>query len=454
MKIIIAGACQVGSHLAKMLASAGGHDITLIDPEQERLNAVEETADIITLCGDCSSIKTLKEAGVGKADLFVGVNPASAQHLNIVSAILAKKLGCKKVAARISNEEYLTYDTRILFTDMGIDLLFNPEKIAASEIVEVLHSAGTSESLDFARGRLRLSSLKLDEDSPILDMKLIDFSREMSREHGMHFRIVAVSRLGETIIPGPDFKFKEKDLLYIVTLRESLEALFKRMGVQPQQARRVMILGGSNIGRMVAAQIAGTCEEVKIIDRSRSVCLELSEELPSGVKIVTGDARDTDLLIEEGIRSYDVVVAVTDNAETNILSCVAAKRLGVPKAIACVENIEYLRLAEEMGIDTTINRKLIAAAKIYRLTLSDKVQSIKYMNGTNAEAIEYIVEERSSIAGKALKDISFPEGALIGGIIRGADAFIAVGTTVLKAYDRVIVFSVPASVPAVDKLFK
>ena len=454
MKIIIAGACQVGSHLAKMLASAGGHDITLIDPEQERLNAVEETADIITLCGDCSSIKTLRKAGVDKADLFVGVNPASAQHLNIVSAILAKKLGCKKVAARISNEEYLTYDTRILFTDMGIDLLFNPEKIAASEIVEVLHSAGTSESLDFARGRLRLSSLKLDEDSPILDMKLVDFSREMSREHGMHFRIVAVSRLGETIIPGPDFKFKEKDLLYIVTLRESLEALFKRMGVQPQQARRVMILGGSNIGRMVAAQIAGTCEEVKIIDRSRSVCMELSEQLPSGVKIVTGDARDTDLLIEEGIRSYDVVVAVTDNAETNILSCVAAKRLGVPKAIACVENIEYLRLAEEMGIDTTINRKLIAAAKIYRLTLSDKVQSIKYMNGTNAEAIEYIVEERSSIAGKALKDISFPEGALIGGIIRGADAFIAVGTTVLKAYDRVIVFSVPASVPAVDKLFK
>ena len=454
MKIIIAGACQVGSHLAKMLASAGGHDITLIDPEQERLNAVEETADIITLCGDCSSIKTLRKAGVDKADLFVGVNPASAQHLNIVSAILAKKLGCKKVAARISNEEYLTYDTRILFTDMGIDLLFNPEKIAASEIVEVLHSAGTSESLDFARGRLRLSSLKLDEDSPILDMKLVDFSREMSREHGMHFRIVAVSRLGETIIPGPDFKFKEKDLLYIVTLRESLEALFKRMGVQPQQARRVMILGGSNIGRMVATQIAGLCEEVKIIDRSRSVCLELSEELPSGVKIVTGDARDTDLLIEEGIRNYDVVVAVTDNAETNILSCVAAKRLGVPKAIACVENIEYLRLAEEMGIDTTINRKLIAAAKIYRLTLSDKVQSIKYMNGTNAEAIEYIVEERSSIAGKALKDISFPEGALIGGIIRGADAFIAVGTTVLKAYDRVIVFSVPASVPAVDKLFK
>ena len=285
-------------------------------------------------------------------------------------------------------------------------------------------------------------------------MKLVDFSREMSREHGMHFRIVAVSRLGETIIPGPDFKFKEKDLLYIVTLRESLEALFKRMGVQPQQARRVMILGGSNIGRMVAAQIAGTCEEVKIIDRSRSVCMELSEQLPSDVKIVTGDARDTDLLIEEGIRSYDVVVAVTDNAETNILSCVAAKRLGVPKAIACVENIEYLRLAEEMGIDTTINRKLIAAAKMYRLTLIDKVQSIKYMNGTNAEAIEYIVEERSSIAGKALKDISFPEGALIGGIIRGADAFIAVGTTVLKAYDRVIVFSVPASVPAVDKLFK
>jgi trk system potassium uptake protein TrkA len=176
--------------------------------------------------------------------------------------------------------------------------------------------------------------------------------------------------------------------------------------------------------------------------------------LDPSIKIITGDVRDTDLLIEEGIRGYDAVIAVTDNAETNILASVAAKKLGVPKTIANVENFEYLRLAEEMGIDTTINRKMIAAAKISKLTLSDKVRFIKYMNGTNAEVLEYIIEEGAGIIGKQLKDIEFPSGALIGGVIRGTEAQIAVGSTILQAYDRVIVFSIPSSVNAVDKLFK
>lgn len=454
MKIIIAGACEVGSHLAKMLSTSGQNEITLIDLSEEKLNAVAENADIMTICGDSSSIKTLQEAQVALSDLFIAVNPASSQNLNIVSALLAKKLGCQKVVARISKEEYLSYDNRILFTDMGIDLLFYPEKIAATEIVDLLKNAGATESLDFARGRLQLSVIKLDEDSPVMDQKLLDFSKEMTEKHQIHFRIVAVSRNGETLIPGPDFKFKERDMLFIVSLRESLSPLLSLLGREEVVAKKIMILGGSNIGRMVATQIASTADEVKVIDRSRDICLELSEELDPSIKIVNGDVRDTDLLIEEGVRSYDAVIAVTDNAETNILASVAAKRLGVPKTVACVENMEYLRLAEEMGIDTTINRKLIAAAKIFKLTLSDKVKFIKYMNGTNAEVLEYIIEEGASIIGKPLKDIDFPSGALIGGVIRGTDAQIAVGSTVLQAYDRVIVFSVPSSVNTVDKLFK
>lgn len=454
MKIIIAGACEVGSHLAKLLAASGGNDITLIDPESERLESVAETADLVTICGDASSIKTLQDAGVSKADLFVAVYPASRQHTNLTSALLAKKLGCPKVVARVSNEEYLSYDNRILFTDMGLDLLFYPEQIAAQEIARSLKNACASESLDFARGRLQLSVVKLDASSPILDAKLIDVSRDITSKLDIHFRIVSVSRAGETIIPGPDFKFKEKDTIYLITLRESLEPLLRSIGVTMLQARRVMILGGSNIGRMVARMIAPTTQEVKIIDKSRDICLELSEELPSAVKIINGDVRNTDLLMEEGITDCDVVIAVTDNAETNILSCVAAKSLGVPKAIANIENIEYLRLAEEMGIDSTINRKLIAAAKVFRLTLSDKVKSIQYMNGTNAEVLEYVVADGSEIADKMLKDIDFPSGAIIGGVIRGTEAFIAVGNTQLKTYDRVIVFSTPAATPAVDKWFK
>jgi trk system potassium uptake protein TrkA len=356
--------------------------------------------------------------------------------------------------SRISKEEYLSYDNRILFTDMGIDLLFYPEKIAATEIVDTLKNAGATESLDFARGRLQLSVLKLDEDSPVIDCKILDFSQEITEKYQIHFRIVAVSRNGETLIPGPDFKFKERDMLFIVTLRESLSTLLTVMGKHAEQAKRIMILGGSNIGAMVATQMYGIAEEIKIIDKNREACLELADQLDPSIKIITGDVRDTDLLIEEGIRGYDAVIAVTDNAETNILASVAAKKLGVPKTIANVENFEYLRLAEEMGIDTTINRKMIAAAKIFKLTLSDKVRFIKYMNGTNAEVLEYIIEEGAGIIGKQLKDIEFPSGALIGGVIRGTEAQIAVGSTILQAYDRVIVFSIPSSVNAVDKLFK
>lgn len=454
MKIIIAGACEVGSHLAKMLSTTGRNDITLIDNSEKRLTAVAESADIITICGDSSSIKTLQEARIESADLFISVNPSSSQNLNIVSALLAKKLGCKKVVSRISKEEYLSYDNRILFTDMGIDLLFYPEKIAATEIVDTLKNAGATESLDFARGRLQLSVLKLDEDSPVIDCKILDFSQEITEKYQIHFRIVAVSRNGETLIPGPDFKFKERDMLFIVTLRESLSTLLTVMGKHAEQAKRIMILGGSNIGAMVATQMYGIAEEIKIIDKNREACLELADQLDPSIKIITGDVRDTDLLIEEGIRGYDAVIAVTDNAETNILASVAAKKLGVPKTIANVENFEYLRLAEEMGIDTTINRKMIAAAKIFKLTLSDKVRFIKYMNGTNAEVLEYIIEEGAGIIGKQLKDIEFPSGALIGGVIRGTEAQIAVGSTILQAYDRVIVFSIPSSVNAVDKLFK
>lgn len=454
MKIIIAGASEVGSHLAKLLAASGGNEITLIDPEKERLESVAETADIITICGDPSSIKVLKDAGVSRVDLFVAVQPTRGQHLNLTSALLAKKLGCPKVVARVGNEEYLSYDNRILFTDLGMDLLFYPEQVAATEIVNSLKNAGASESLDFARGRLQMSVLKLDASSPILDAQLINVSKKIAAEYDIRFRIVAVSRMGETIIPGPDFKFKEKDTIYLVALRESLEPLLRALGVTMLCARSVMILGGSNIGRMVAQQIAPTTQDVRIIDKNREVCLELSEELPSSVKIINGDARNTDLLLEEGIDHCDVVVAVTDNAETNILSCVAAKSLGVPKVIADVENIEYLRLAEEMGIDSTINRKLISAAKIFRLTLSDKVKSIQYMNGTNAEILEYVVAEGAEIADKTLKDIDFPSGAIIGGVIRGAEAFIAVGDTQLKTYDRVIVFSTPSATAAVDKWFR
>ena len=451
MKIVIAGAGEVGSHLAKML-SGEANEITVIDERQERLDALSANCDAITVEGNPSAIKVLQDAGVEHADLFIAVNPSESQDVNIVSAMLAKKMGSKKATARINNEEYLSYENKYMFTEMGIDLMFSPEKIAAAEIVDLLKRTASTDSMDFARGKLQVAVFKLEE-SPLLGMSMAEFSA-VAAEEGQNFRVVAISRGNETIIPKFDTKFKYHDLVFIVSKREGMELLMKYLGKRDIEIKKLMILGGSPIGEMVAKQMSKQLDDIKIIEMNKAKCLELSEKLPDNVNVVNGDGRNSDILIEESIKEYDAFVAVTNSSETNILACVAAKRLGVARTIAEVENLEYIRLAESMGVDAVINKKLITAGRIYKFTLSSKVRFIKYMSGTNAEILEYIVAPNSAITKCQLKDMSFPQNAIIGGLIRGNDAMIAVGDTQIEAYDRVAVFALPEAVKAVDKFFK
>ncbi|MCI5990661.1 MAG: Trk system potassium transporter TrkA [Candidatus Cryptobacteroides sp.] len=451
MTIIIEGAGEVGSHLAKMLSNEA-NDITVIDCDAERLSRLSMTADIVTITGNLSSIKVLKEAGVGSADLFIAVNPAESQDVNIVSALLAKKLGCKKVCARINDEEYLSYDNKYLFTEMGIDLMFYPEKIAAGEITGLLRHTTSTESMDFARGRLQLAVFKLEDDSPVIDMKISEFAAVMAP--ALQFRVVAISRGNETIMPQFDTKFKYHDIVFIITTREGIGPMMDFLGKSNIEINNVMILGAGPIGEMVANAICKDVETVKVLDQDKRRCVELSEKTDSNVLVINGDGRDSDFLLEEGIKDFDAFVAVTGNDEANILACVVAKKFGVEKTIAEVENIEYIRLAEEMGVDAVINKKLITAGKIFKMTLSNKVRFIKYMSGTDAEILEYIVAPESAITHKTLKDTDFPHDAIIGGIIRGNESFIAVGDTKIEAYDRVVVFSLPNAVKDVDRLFR
>ena len=452
MKIVIAGAGEVGSHLAKML-SHEANDITVIDSSQERLDALSANTDVITVEGNPSAIHTLQEAGASKADLFIAVNPSDSQDVNIVSAMLAKKLGSKKVTARINNEEYLTYENKYLFTEMGIDLLFYPEKIASNEIVDLLKRTASSDSLDFARGKLQLAVFKLEEESPLIGMNMAEFSKAAAEE-GLKYRVVAISRNNETIIPKFDTKFKYHDLVFIISKREGMEMLMKYIGKKNIEVDSVMILGGSPIGEMVARQLSRQLASIKLIEMNKEKCIDLSESLPDNVIVVNGDGRNSDMLLEESIKEYDAFIAVTNSSETNILACVAAKRLGVSRTIAEVENIEYIRLAESMGVDAVINKKLITAGRIFKFTLSNKVRFIKYMSGTNAEVLEYIVAPESKITKYPLKDTDFPKNAIVGGIIRGNESFIAVGDTHIQAYDRVAVFALPESVKEVDRFFK
>ena len=453
MKIVIEGAGEIGSHLAKMLR-AEANDVTVIDNDAHRLSALSGYADVETFLGNPSSITALRDAGVARADLFIAVYPFTTQEVNIVGALLAKQLGAKKVIARINDEDYLAAENRLLFKELGIELMFYPEKSAADEIVSSLKHVSSSDTMDFAHGKLQISVFKIDEDSPMVDLRLEEFIQMMTPEETSLFRIIAISREEQTIIPKFDTKFLFGDLLFTVSKREGMKSIIKYFGKADKSVNRVMILGGTPLGEMVARALAPSMEAVKIIEKDKERCVALSERLPDTVMISNGDVSNSDFLYEEGIRDYDVFIALTESDESNVLSCVVAKKFGVPRTVAEVENIEYIRLAEEMGVDTVINKKLVTAGKIFKFTLSGKARFVKYMSGSNAEILEYTVAPGSAVTRKPLKDLNFPANAIIAGVVRGSESFIAVGDTVIEDYDRVAILALPQSIREIDKFFK
>ena len=453
MKIVIEGAGEVGSHLAKMLR-AEANEVTVIDDDSERIDALTAYADVETVLGNPSSIQVLRDAGVGKADLFIAVYPYATQEVNIVGALLAKQVGAAKVIARINDEDYLNAENRLLFKELGIELMFYPEKSAADEIVAFLKHNSTAETMDFARGRLQIAVFKLTEDSPILDLKLLEFIKDSTAEELRQFRVIAISRDEQTIIPRLETKFLYGDLVFTITTREGVPALYRHFGKTNITIGKVFILGGGPIGEMLAKTLDRSGVKVKLVDSDKNRCIELSETLPETIRIINGDGRNSDFLYEEGIQDYDAFVALTGNDESNVLSCVVAKKFGVARTIAEVENIEYIHIAEEMGVDNVINKKLITAGRIFKFTLSGKARIVRYMTGTNAEVIEYTVAPGASITAGPIKDIDFPRNAIIGGVIRGSDAFIAVGDTVIEPYDRVAIFALPETIKEIDKFFR
>lgn len=447
------GAGEVGSHLAKMLRSEVG-DIVVIDNSPERIAKLASYVDVETICGNPSSVHVLRQADLASADLFIAVYPRAAQEINVIGAILAKQLGAAKVIARISDEDYLSPENKLIFKEMGIDMMFYPERIAADEIVDFIKHNSTAENMEFARGKLQISVFKLNEDSPMLDLRLDEFIKTIPAEDLANFRIIAISRDGKTIIPKLDCKFRFGDLVFIITKREGLEALNGYLGKSTIDINSAFILGGGPIAQMLATSLDKEGLSVKIVDKDRNRCVELSEKLSPSIQIVHGDGRNSDFLYEEGIQQHDVFIALTDSDESNVLSCVVARKFGVARIVAEIENIEYIRIAEEMGIDSIINKKLITAGRIFRFTLSDKARFVRYMAGTNTEVVEYVVAPGAAITKVPIKDLNFPQNAIIGGIIRSSEAIIAVGDTKIEPYDRVAIFALPESIKEIDKFFK
>jgi trk system potassium uptake protein len=445
MRIVIAGAGEVGTHLAKML-SQSEHEIILIDSEGERLRPIDASIDVLTYEGSATSLNLLREALKKNTELFIAV--AHSEDTNVSAAVLAKKLGARKVIARIDNMEYLERGNEEFFKDMGIDNLIYPELIAAKEVISLLKETGTTEFMDFAGGKLSLYVQKLEKGAPVLNRSLEEVANTLG---SIQYRAVAIKRHERTIIPRGKEEFKDGDLAYVVSTREGIQEMMKFSGKRNIEARSIMILGGSRIGRHVALNLQHDCQ-VKLVEIDHEKCQTLAETLEETL-IINGDGRNGDLLAEEGLMHMDAFVAVTGNSETNILSCLLAKKIGVMRTIAEVENMEYINLAENSGIDTIINKKIATASRIFRHTMNPNVTQVKMMTGTDAEVLEFFVSEGARITDGPLRLINFPKDAIVGGGIRDEQAFIATGDTHIKFGDKVVVFALPSAFDKLNKFF-
>jgi trk system potassium uptake protein TrkA len=445
MRIIIAGAGEVGTHLAKLLSNEN-HEIILIDSEEARLKPIDSSLDVLTFEGSATSVKILQDALRKKTDLFIAVTHS--EDTNITASILAKRFGAIKTIARIDNIDYLELSTLEFFKSIGIDSLIYPELIAAREVLGLLHETGSSEFMEFSGGKLAMYVQKLDKNAPILNKSLqeISFSNKTDK-----YRAVAIKRNAVTIIPRGNEQFQLGDMVFIISTHEGIAEMMKNSGKENFEAKSIMILGGSRIGKHVALYLQKT-SEVKLIDSSIEKCEDLAEILDNTL-IINGDGRNVDLLEQEGITKMDAFVAVTGNSETNILSCLLAKRMGVKKTIAEVENMEFINLAENTGIDTIINKKISAASRIFRHTTNPNVTQVKYMTGTDAEVIEFNVPANSKITKGTLRSIDFPKDAIVGGGTRDGEPFIATGDTIIIANDRVVVFTLPSAYEKLSNFF-
>ena len=435
----------MGSHLARML-SGNGHDITVIDSDSKALNELSNLADLITVEGDTTTFAVLRRAGVRRCDLFIAVNHD--ENMNILSAIMAKQLGAKKSIARIDHNEYLEPNNKEMFIDMGIDYLFHPEQVAALEVTNLLGHTSTTDYVDFSGGLLALVVVKLEPTSPLIGRKLIDLADDGSITE---FRAVAITRGSQTIIPRGQDEFFEGDVVYIIARKDVAKSVTELSGQKSVDVKNLIILGGSRIGVRVALELQDDMN-VKIIEYNGEKAYRLAEELDRTL-IIHEDGRNLDAMLEEGLSTADAFLAVTGRSETNILAAMQAKRMGVKKVIAEVENLNYIRLAESVGIDTIINKKRVTASNIFRFTMSTDVQAIRCLSGSEAEVLEFIVKPNSPATKCAVKDMRLPQDVIIGGIVRGDKVFIAVGDTRINAYDRVVVFSMPGSISTVGSFF-
>ncbi len=446
MKIVIAGAGDVGAHLAELLTFEH-QDIILIDTNQEILDITASHLDVLTIKGDASSIDILRQAAVNNADLFLALT--TSEKTNLITAVLAKKIGAKKVVARVQNAEYLCKEQRALFKELGIDTLISPPQLAAQEISRLVKQCSFTDHFEFEEGKINLVGITLDDYSPLAN-------KQLSEIHAMQkdfmLRPIAILRGHKTLIPRSGTVFHRNDHIYFITRHENIDAVINLVGKKKVTVKNIMILGGSTLAQDTA-RILEKDYNVTLIERNKDRCKVLAEQLDDTL-IIHGDTSNFDMLEEEGLSHMDAFVALSGNSETNIIASLTAKNHGVYKTIAQVENKEYIHISQNIGVDTLINKKLITANNIFRFVRKGQVEAITSLAGVDAEIIEYVIHKKNQLTRKPLRDLHFPSTAIVGGIIRGEESLIPDGDFQFQVNDKVIVFALPEAISKLEKLFR
>lgn len=446
MRIIIAGAGDVGFHLAKLLAYEE-HDIVLIDKDAEILNVASHNLDVATVRGNSTYYQILDEADIRNADLLICVT--SSEETNITTAIIGKHLGAKKTIARVQNVEYIFNRESLDLRELGIDEVISPESLAAKEIKRLLKEAALTDSFEFDNGKLVLLGVMIDEFSILKDKTLHD-AAHLNPDN--NFITVAILRDNETIIPRGDNKFLLGDHAYFVAGPEGVDRVLELTGKPKVGIKNIMVLGGSQVGYHTAKRLSRKFN-VRLIEKNKEKAFDLADQLKN-VMVINGDCRDVELLQEEGIEDMDAFIAVTGNSETNIMSSLVAKKHKVKKTISLVENMDYIHLSQNIGVDTMINKKLIAANFIFRYIRQGDVISLTSIHGVDAEILEFIVKSGSKITEYMIKDLDFPKEAIIGGVVRNGEGHIAMGDFQISPKDRVVVLCRPGCIHTVESFFK
>ena len=446
MRIVIAGAGDVGFHLAKLLAYEE-QDIVLIDLDQEKLKYAANHLDVATIRGSSTSYSVLLDANIGKADLLIAVT--SSEETNIATAIIGKNLGAKRTVARISNIEFLLGKDILDLKTIGIDEIISPESLAAKEIKRLLRESALTDTFDFDNGMLSLVGITIDESGELSE-KTLSETAYLNPDNS--FTTVAILRNNETIIPHGENRFKPNDHAYFIAEPDGVERVMDLSGKKRTEIKNIMVLGGSKVGINTARRLSKKYN-IKMIEEDKEKCFELADMLPDTL-IINGDGRDVDLLTEEGLSDMDAFIAVTGNSETNIISCLVAKNHGVAKTIALVENIDYIHLSQNIGVDTMINKKLIAANFIFRYIRKGEVLNLTSIHGVDAEILEFEVKPDSKILADELRNLDFPKTAVVGGVIRKGKGHTVRGTFRFEPKDRVVVLTRPDCLHKVESFFK